>query len=165
MGMIIKHPLPLSGFDYIGRHSYSLTWCCDYRKPQFNQADRVELVLKQFLRACAEAEFELFLYCFMPDHVHKVVRGTACTSDARRYIKLAKQYSGYYFSQAYQQKLWQRYGHDHWLEDDTAARAVVRYIIDNPVNAGLVARVEDYPYIGSRTKSLEELIEWSKKEQ
>lgn len=163
--MIIKHPQPLSSFDYIGQHTYSLTWCCDFRKPQFTQAVRVELVLQQFLRACEEAKFELILYCFMLDHVHKVVRGTAPTSNGRRYIKLAKQYSGYYFSQAHHEKLWQRYGHDHVLEDDEAARAVVRYIIDNPVKAGLVARVEDYPYIGSRTKSLKDLIEWSRADQ
>ena len=159
--MIIKHPGPLRGFDYVGRHYDSLTWCCDYRKPHFTQADRVELVKQQFLRACSESDFEIDAYCFMPDHVHQLVRGVLLESNARRYITLAKQYSGYYFSRAYGEKLWQRYGHDRWLPDEQAVRAVVGYIIKNPVQAKLVERIEDYPHIGSGTRSLEELIEWA----
>jgi putative transposase len=162
MGMIIKHPQPLRGFDYIGPHHYALTWCCDYRKPQFTEAVRVELVLRQFLRACFESEFELVAYTFMPDHVHKVVRGISLSSDGRRYIKLAKQYSGYHYPEVFGEKLWQRYGHDRWLQDDHAVRAMVDYILENPVKAGLVARAEDYPYTGSSTMSVRNLIEWSK---
>ena len=30
-----------------------------------------------------------------------------------------------------------------------ASRAVARYIFDNPVRAGIVAKAEDYPYSGS----------------
>jgi REP-associated tyrosine transposase len=160
--MIIKHPLPLSGFDYIGQHYYGLTWCCDYRKPLFTQSDRVDLVLQQFLRACAETKFELIAYNFMQDHAHKLVRGMSDDSDGRRYIKLAKQYSGYYFSQEFGEKLWQRYGVDQWLQDDLAARRFASYTIENPVKAGLVERVEDYPYTGSSVMSLKQLIEWSR---
>jgi len=61
---------------------------------------------------------ELTAYTFMPDHIHKVVRGTSPDSDGKRYIKLAKQFSGYYFSQAYGERVFQRYGHDRWLRKD-----------------------------------------------
>ena len=33
------------------------------------------LVLQQFLRACIEAKIEIIAYCFMPDHVHQLVKG------------------------------------------------------------------------------------------
>ena len=158
--MIIKHPLPLKDFDYIGQHHYRLTWCCDFRRRQFTQADRVNLVLQQFLRACRESGFEIIAYCFMPDHVHQLVRGASISADGHRYIKLAKQYSGYYFSCEYHEKLWQRYGHDSWLQDENSIRAAAAYILENPVKDKLVERVEDYPFIGSCTMSLEELIEW-----
>jgi REP element-mobilizing transposase RayT len=95
--MIPMHPQPLRDFDYKGFHYYSLTWCCDWRQTHFSQADRVELVRSNFLRASAETGIAIVVYTFMPDHVHKVVRGDAPEADAKRYMCLAKQYSGYYF--------------------------------------------------------------------
>jgi putative transposase len=159
--MSLGHPQPLRGFDYIGFHYYSLTWCCKDRKPQFAQADRVALVLRQFLRAGAEAEIELSAYCFMPDHVHQVVKGTSPTSDGRRYIKLAKQYAGFYFSQTYGETPFQRYGHDRWLRKDGQIRRTIRYVIENPVRAGIVESIEDYPYTGSQVYTIEQLKEWA----
>jgi len=43
----------------------------------------------------------------MPDHLHQLVHGRALTSDAKRFILLAKQYSGYYYKKAFKQRLWQ----------------------------------------------------------
>jgi hypothetical protein len=34
-----------------------------------------------------------------------------------------------------------------------------RYIVENPVRAGLVARVEDYPFLGSTVYSIAEILE------
>ena len=163
--MATKHPSPNPNFDYIGKHHYALTWNCDYRQTHFTQADRVELVLQQFLRACAEAKFEIVAYSFMPDHVHKLIHGTDIDSDGRRYIALAKQYSGYYFKKAHHQKLWQRYGRDDVLPDDEAVRRAVRYIIENPVRARIVNRAEDYPFTGSMTHTVKELIEWGNRNE
>jgi putative transposase len=159
--MIIKHPEPLRGFDYIGLNYYSITWCCDRRKPFFSNAAHVDLVRKQFLRAASETEIAIVAECFMPDHVHKLVKGCSPRADGRRYMKLAKQYSGYYFKQAYREALWQRYGHDRFLRKDDEPRTIVRYILENPVRAGLVGKVEDYPFIDSQLHTLEELIEWA----
>ena len=92
--MIPLHPQPLRDFNYIGHCYYFLTWNCDYRQTLVTQADRVDLVREQFLRAEKEAGFDNVAYCFMPDHVHKVIKGRSPTSDAKKYIKLAKQYSG-----------------------------------------------------------------------
>ena len=74
----------------------------------------------------------------MPDHVHQLVRGVSLESNARRYITLAKQYSGYYFSRAVRRETLARYGHDRWLPDEQAVRGWFRYIIKNPVQAKLV---------------------------
>ena len=159
--MFYKHPEPLRGFDYVGLHYYSLTWSCEDRKPFFTQADRVDLVLQQFLRAAREAEVEIVAYCFMPDHVHQLVKGCSLKADGRLYMKHAKQYAGYYFKLRYGEKPLQRYGHDRWLRKDEEPRTVVRYIIENPVRAGLVEKVEDYPFTGSETLTIEQLKEWA----
>jgi len=159
--MIIKHPEPLRDFDYVGLYYYSLTWCCEDRQSHFSQSDRVDLVRQQFLRACGETEFEIVAYCFMPDHVHQLVHGRSLTADGRRYMKLAKQYSGFYFSKAYDQRLWQRYGHDRFLRKDEEPRTIVRYILENPVRAGLIVDPRDYPFTGSQIHTIDELFEWA----
>ena len=104
---------------------------------------------------------ELTAYTFMRDHVHKVVKGISPDSDGKRYIKLAKQFSGYYFSQAYGEKVFQRYGHDRWLRKDGDVCGAIRYVIENPVLGGLVEKVEDYPFTGSQVYTIEELKEWA----
>jgi REP element-mobilizing transposase RayT len=41
----------------------------------------------------------------MPDHVHLVVVGTSDTSDLLAFIRRAKQFSGYYYSKEFRQRL------------------------------------------------------------
>lgn len=43
--------------------------------------------------------------------------------------------------------VWQSAYHDHGLRDDEDYRIRVRYLLENPVRAGLVSRVEDYPHL------------------
>ena len=157
--MISLHPQPLSTFDYIGHYYYFLTWCCDYRQPLFQQADHVHLVRAQFLRAERESGLDNVAYCFMPDHVHKVIKARTATSDAKEYMKRAKQYSGFYYSKQFRTRLWQRYGYDRVALKDEEPRAWVRYVVENPVRKGLVAKPEDYPFTGSSLYTLKELIE------
>lgn len=159
--MITKHPEPLRGFDYVGLYYYSITWCCRERKSFFTKADHVDLVRAQFLRAASETDVAIVAECFMPDHVHQLVKGCSLTANGRTYMKLAKQYSGYYFNREYGEKLWQRYGHDRFLRRDQEPRAIIRYILENPVRAGLVEKVQDYPFTYSRLHTTEELIEWA----
>ncbi len=39
---------------------------------------------------------------------------------------------------------WQAESYDHWVRDDRERERIARYIENNPVRAGLVARAEDY---------------------
>ena len=38
---------------------------------------------------------------------------------------------------------------------------MVRYLLENPIRAGLVAAVDDYEWLGSFTHSNDELIEYA----
>ena len=159
--MIPLHPQPLRDFDYIGFYYYFLTWCCDHRQPLFTQPNQVDLVRGQFLRAEQETGFANIAYCFMPDHVHKVMKACSPTSDASQDIKLAKQYSGDYYAKSFKRRVWQRYDYDRVARRDGEPRVWVRYTIENPVRAGLVERVEDYPFTGSSLYSMNELLEFA----
>jgi len=153
------NPGHLKTFDYLGPHRYSLTFCADRRQKLFTTQDVVDLVLEQITRAAAEYQFEITTYCFMPDHLHLVVEGKGADSDAKQFIARAKQYSGFYYKQAHGSTLWQRYGFEHVLRDDELTLVVAKYILENPVRAGLVEQVENYPFLGSLVHSLADLLE------
>jgi len=154
-----KRPEHLKTFSYRGCHRYSLTFCTDSRRCHFVDASNVEIVTQQILRAATQMQFVVLAYCFMPDHLHLVIEGQREDADALRFIKLAKQYSGFYFSQARGQSLWQRYGFEHVLRDDELTLVAVRYVLQNPVRAGLVSHPKAYPFIGSQVYSVDELLE------
>ena len=90
--------------------------------------------------------------------LHLLIEGTSDDSDGRRFIKAFKQYSGYCYSKTRNGKLWQRYGFEHVLRDDETTIEVVKYILGNPVRAGLAATVEEYPFVGSLVYELTDLI-------
>ena len=149
----------MTKFVYAGKYRYALVFRvaddCDF----FTESSNVQLVLTQILRAATEKEFEVTAYCFMPDHVHLLVEGLSDTADCKAFIRAAKQYSGYYFAQQQHRKLWQRYCYEHVLRDDFERATTIRYILDNPVTAGLSKRPVDYAFTGSSRYSLEELIQ------
>src|SRR5262245_26774765 len=106
MDMYTGKPPRLKHFDYTGFHRYSLTFCTDQRRRVFTDQRVVDLVLSQISRAANERGFEIPAYCFMPDHLHLLLHGQSEVADCKKFIILAKQYSGYYYSKAIGGKLW-----------------------------------------------------------
>ena len=149
----------LKTFDYVGFYRYFLTFCTDDRRPYFVDRQHVDVVLEQILRAAADTDFAIIAYCFMPDHVHLLIEACSEASDCLRFIKRAKQFSGYHFRQRFGRPLWQRYGYEHVLRDDEETLGIARYILENPVRARLVARVEDYPFLGSAIYPIADILE------
>ena len=94
----------------------------------------------------------------MPDHVHLLVEGLAEWSDLRRFAKLAKQFTGAAHAREHQVPLWQEGYYERVLRRDTDAREVARYILWNPVRAGLAPDPGAYPYLGSDVWPVEELL-------
>ena len=107
----------------------------------------------------AATEFSIAASCFMPDHVHLLVQGASETSDARLFIKLGKQYAAYAYSRKFGRKLWQPWGFERVLRTDEASLAVARYIVENPVRAGLAKTVSEYPFVGSELHELKDLLD------
>ena len=95
----------------------------------------------------------------MPDHAHFLVEGESDQADFRRFVRHAKQHSGAAYALRYGQPLWQEGYYDRVLRRDTDARGVARYILWNPVRAGLCATPAEYPHLGSDVWSIEELME------
>jgi putative transposase len=129
--MHTRRPARLRHLSYLGCQRYSLTFCTDWKRKWFENADAVALVLSQFLRVADKEGFSILTYCFMPDHVHLLVEGLRDDSDARKL---------------------------HVLRDDEDVKVVARYILENPVRAGLAKTVLAYPFVGSQVYDLKELV-------
>jgi putative transposase len=149
----------LRTFDYLGRYRYFLTFATHYRRKLFDDRAVVDLVLAHILHAATRCEFAVPAYCLMPDHVHLFVKGQADNSDLREFVKLAKQTSGYAYSQARRDRLWQPSFYDRALRDDECDLFYIAYILRNPVASGLVANWRDYPFLGSATGPVEDLVQ------
>lgn len=94
----------------------------------------------------------------MPDHVHALVRGTSGGADLRRFMKRVKQSSGQIYRRWSNEALWQEGYYDRVVRPEEDLSGIVRYIVENPVRAGLVKSPFDYPFVGSTVWALEELV-------
>lgn len=79
-------------------------------------------------------------------------------ADLRKCVAMCKQKSAHAYSQTVSKPLWQASFYDHVLRDDETDLFVIRYILENPVRAGLVERCEDYPFVGCSPLPLEEML-------
>lgn len=140
-------------------YRYFLTFCTHSRRRLFVEQTAVDVALEQILRAGDDDRVAMVAYCFMPDHLHLLIEGKSESSNCLRFIARAKQFSGYQFKRQFGERLWQRYSYEHTLREDESTLMVARYILDNPIRAGLVERSEHYPFLGSRTYQLAELLE------
>ncbi len=94
----------------------------------------------------------------MPDHLHALVAGTSEQADLAAFVKRFKQLAGFAYKQRYGESLWQPGYHERVLRDDEGTEAVARYILANPVRAGLTRELGDYPFAGSGVFDLKELL-------
>jgi putative transposase len=142
----------------VGKYAYLLTFCTCDRSPIFTTDEAVTLVRMQFVRAARQEKYDISTYCFMPDHLHVLIRGLRNESSCRAFIKAAKQFSGYYFSRRFVYLPLQRYGFERAVRDDAEFALAMGYIIANPVRAGLVRHPADYPYTGSESYTMDQML-------
>jgi len=148
----------LATFDYVGTYRYSLTFCTFHRRPHFISADIIEPIALKFSQCAERHRFAISAYCFMPDHVHLLIEGLTGSSSALPFISAAKQATGYWFKKLRNEPLWQRSGWDRIVRSDQQTIEVVRYLLMNPVRAGLVDSPLEYPFSGSEVFSREQLL-------
>jgi REP element-mobilizing transposase RayT len=123
-----------------------LTFCSDHRKEVFTSDERVECARSEILRTCMERHFAVPAGVFMPDHLHLLLRGLDNDSSLKDCMKVVRQRSSRAFKSAFEERLWQEGYFDHIVRDADNEREVIRYIVENPVRAGLCKGAEDYRY-------------------
>jgi len=124
---------------------YLITTVTHDRRPLFHDWRMGRLVVAS-LRDTQENHYaETLAWVLMPDHLHWLVIPVAEPLDAivrrikscsARAVNRSKQTMG---------ALWQKGYHDHALREEEDIRATARYIVANPLRAGIVKRIGDYP--------------------
>ena len=118
----------------------------------------VSLVVAHLSRTADDHGFSVIAYCLMPDHIHALIEGRHPAADFREFVRIFKQRSSFEWKRKWGKPLWQRSYFEHVLRDDEDTIGAAKCILENPVRAGLVERPEDYPYLGSLTVSVRELL-------
>jgi putative transposase len=133
--------------------------CTHERRPRFTSVGVVNAVLLRFQQCSAQEGVAIFAYCFMPDHVHFLLAGRRADADVGRFVARSKQSAGYWFSQTFRARLWQRYSWDRVLREEEETLSVIRYLLANPVRAGIVSHPLHYPFSGSDVFTREQLLD------
>lgn len=154
----MARPPRIPGFEYRGPYRYFLTFCTKDRHEAFADHDVAAAAIAQFRRTAQKTEFALLAYCLMPDHVHLLVEGTTASADLHRFAARGKQTIGRAYARRARRLLWQQGHYDRVLRNEEDARTVARYILENPVRAGLVRVPAEYPHLGSDVWTLEDLL-------
>jgi putative transposase len=135
-----------------GRHSvigqeYLITTVASGRRPIFADFDLSRRVINELRRCDSYGRCDTLAFVLMPDHLHwllKLKRG-----DLARLLQLFKARSAKIVNRhngTPGQAVWQRGFFDHALRREEDTRAAARYIIANPLRAGISRRVGDYPH-------------------
>ena len=135
----------LRSFDYADPDAtYFVTICTQDREPIFCDAQYAQVVIDclQWLRV--NRGVAIYAQCLMPDHLHLFIRTGRQLGGSIRALKT-------YTTRQLQAlgrpgKLWQDDYHDHIMRRHEDAAGVARYILQNPVRAGLVEAADEYPW-------------------
>jgi len=128
----------------IGR-VYLLTAVVDQRRQLFADWRVGRLLVEQF-RLVEEDGWAVFLaWVVMPDHFHCVVElhdttlaQLMCRIKSRSSLAINR-------TLGLKGQLWQKGYHDRAVREDEDVKHMARYVVQNPIRAGLVQRVHDYP--------------------
>ena len=148
----------LENFAYRGKYRYFLTFCTHDRQPTFAEADAADSAWTHILRTAEREAFSVLAHVIMPDHVHVLLKGQTNDADLRKFVSLAKQHAAWDYWCRTKRRLWQPSFYDHVLRDEESELPFVRYILENPVRAGLVRQCEDYPFVGAGAVSVTEMV-------
>ncbi|MFA6243158.1 MAG: transposase [Candidatus Hydrogenedentales bacterium] len=136
--------LPTESYDWVGA-VVMITACTRERSAYFAQADVARVAFETWREAIARAGHRLWALCIMPDHLHALIESEnpsvsigACVGGAKSLTLARLRGKGILY--------WQAKFHDHLMRPQEDPRERARYIVNNPVRAGLADDWAAWPW-------------------
>ncbi|MDH4584534.1 transposase [Pseudomonas sp. BN415] len=125
---------------------YLLTTVTHERTPVFAQWSHGCLVAREIYAMRERHSLETLAYVLMPDHLHWLVQLQSGTLE--QHVRRLKSRSAIALNSMKKSsgRVWQKGFHDHALRKEEDVQAVARYVVANPLRAGLVEKLADYPF-------------------
>jgi REP element-mobilizing transposase RayT len=122
-------------------HAYLITIATASRTPVFTSFAPARIAARCFYDAAIARHSQTLAFVVMPDHVHWLcqLNETGSLTESIRLYKAKVSWS-------LGARIWQRGFHDHALRHEDDLRDTARYIVANPLRAGLVKEPGQYPY-------------------
>jgi REP element-mobilizing transposase RayT len=136
------YPALTRGRYSIANQAYVCTTVTARRVPVFREFAAAVEVARQLHALGIGSAWSLLAWVIMPDHVHALVAPQRLPLS--ECMRLFKGRTSRVLGNG--KGLWQRGFHDHALRRDEDLVTVARYIAANPLRAGLVRRIGDYPF-------------------
>ena len=138
------------GRQSLTQHVYHVTTATKAREPFFRISDAASATARCFLERSLLGDCDLLAWVLMPDHAHWLVQlGARDSLDV--FVNRLKSSTARKANAVLGRNgaLWEKAYHDRAMRSNDDLRKVARYIVANPIRAGLVANIGDYPYWNS----------------
>ncbi len=121
--------------------AYHLRFGIAQRQKVLSNFYTAHAVARSITREHTAGRSQNLCYCVMPDHVHwlMILKNGSLGQSIHNIKRLSNHLSDTSIP-------WQRGYFDHAIRDPQNLRAIARYIVANPLRAGLVVRIGDYPH-------------------
>lgn len=149
-----KHRLPDE--MYVGVKSIAFTICIKNNKKLFISEHMLTIFEKVLVNSLNEHNCSGYVYLFMPDHLHMIIKGENKKSNIKQAVELFKQKTGFWLSNNLPNIKWQKDYYDHIIRNEEDIQNQIRYILNNPVRANLVKKWKDYNFKGSTIFNLKD---------
>ena len=135
------------GRSVLAGQVYLLTFTTWRRVPHFARFDLACAASRAFARAFDCSRSRVLAWVLMPDHAHILLQLDETESPslvvARIKSNASRELARHH---PWRQRRWAPGFHDHALRREQSVLHAARYLVMNPVRAGLVAKVGDYPF-------------------
>ncbi|ALO34269.1 transposase [Colwellia sp. MT41] len=137
----------IKGRTSLKNHIYHVTTCTQNRQPFFDNFHCARLLINEMKKLEQSKQVLAITWVIMPDHLHWLLQ-LSCEKSLSTIMQSLKGCSSKTINQ-YNPKInfsWQRGFYDHAIRAEEDLLKVSRYIVANPLRAGLVDNIGHYPF-------------------
>jgi len=120
----------------------------NYNNVKYLAEPEIAEICKKTIHYPDKKEYNLICYCIMPNHIHFVFelldRNKGISKIMQSIKRISARKSNLILNRS--GKFWQDESYDRWIRNDKELYYIIKYILLNPVAAGLVENWEDWKY-------------------